>query len=53
MPSFDAISIASVMVLECFVRDERSGADKQQDKGLHVDAFFVMKTLSLTPIPVP
>ncbi len=25
MPSFDAISIASVMVLECFVCDERSG----------------------------
>jgi hypothetical protein len=28
MPSFDAISIASVMVLECFVCDERSGLSR-------------------------
>jgi hypothetical protein len=26
MPSFDAISIALIMVLECFVCDERSGS---------------------------
>jgi hypothetical protein len=28
VPSFDAISIASVMVLECFVCDERSGLSR-------------------------
>jgi hypothetical protein len=28
MPSFDAISIASVMVLECLVCDERSGLSR-------------------------
>jgi hypothetical protein len=28
MPSFDTISIASVMVLECFVCDERSGLSR-------------------------
>jgi hypothetical protein len=28
MPLFDAISIALVMVLECFVCDERSGLSR-------------------------
>jgi hypothetical protein len=28
MPSFDAISTVSVMVLECFVCDERSGLSR-------------------------